>query len=63
VGKGCDTRSIDDYLWLTGMYMRWKKNEKKKNPKVNSELINLFTNKNQSMSVLRLQLWPDGLPS
>jgi len=42
VGNGCDTRMLDRYLWLTGMYMRWMKNKKKKNPMVNAELLKLF---------------------
>ena len=32
----CSTRELDRYLWLTGMYMRWKKNPRK--ALVNSEL-------------------------
>jgi hypothetical protein len=40
--SGCDTRMLDRYLWLTGMYMRWLKNKKKKNPMVNAELLKLF---------------------
>jgi hypothetical protein len=42
VGNGCDTRMLDHYLWLTGMYMRWLKGRKKENPKVNAELLELF---------------------
>jgi hypothetical protein len=40
--SGCDTRMLDRYLWQTGMYMRWLKNKKKKNPMVNAELLKLF---------------------
>jgi len=42
VGGGCDTRMLDRYLWLTGMYMRWLRKRKKENPMVNAELLKLF---------------------
>jgi len=34
----CTTKELDQYLWLTGMYSRWRK----KNPRVNEELKGLF---------------------
>jgi hypothetical protein len=40
VGNGCDTRMIDHYLWLTGMYQRWIRNKSN----VNRELFDLFNN-------------------
>lgn len=37
------SRDLDRYLWLTGMYMRWQKERRKKNkPRVNEELLNLL---------------------
>ena len=42
VGNGCDTRMLDHYLWLTGMYMRWLKERNKEKPIVNAELLALF---------------------
>jgi hypothetical protein len=36
----CTTKELDQYLWLTGMYVRWQK--KKKNPRVNEELRGLY---------------------
>ena len=38
----CETKELDRYLWLTGMYMRWLKEKSKKNPRVNAELKELF---------------------
>lgn len=36
-------RDLDRYLWLTGMYMRWQKERRKKSkPRVNEELLNLL---------------------
>lgn len=65
-GNGYDTCTIDDYLWLTGMYMRWSKSKDKKNSKVNADLSALFheleNNRNtQSDSLLR-NLLPSGFP-
>lgn len=37
-------KELDQYLWLTGMYMRWLKERSKKNPRVNEELRGLFQN-------------------
>jgi hypothetical protein len=42
VRTGCSTRMIDHYLWLTGMYLRWIKEQHKPNPIINSELLALF---------------------
>jgi hypothetical protein len=39
-GFECSVRTIDHYLWLTGMYLR----SLKANPKINSELLALFKN-------------------
>ena len=50
VGNGCDTRVLDHYLWLTGMYMRWKKERKKENPKVNAELLKLYNKLTKTQS-------------
>lgn len=44
VGRGCDTRRIDHYLWLTGMYKRWLRERLKEHPIVNAELLDLFKN-------------------
>ena len=38
----CTTKELDQYLWLTGMYMRWLKERSKENPRVNQELRGLF---------------------
>jgi hypothetical protein len=43
IGIDCDTRALDDYLWLTGMYVRYSKQRKEgKKPIVNAELRALF---------------------
>jgi hypothetical protein len=42
VGADCSTRTLDHYLWLTGMYIRWLKERKRANPVVNAELLKLF---------------------
>ena len=44
IGTGCGTRTIDHYLWLTGMYLRWIKEQHKPNPIINLELLALFKN-------------------
>jgi hypothetical protein len=44
VGSDYSTRTIDHYLWLMGMYLRWIKEQNKPNPIINSELLVLFKN-------------------
>jgi hypothetical protein len=44
VGDGCDSRMLDHYLWVTGMYKRWLREREKENPIVNAELLDLFKN-------------------
>ena len=38
----CDTRDLDRYLWLAGMYMRWLRERSKAKPLINAELQRLF---------------------
>jgi hypothetical protein len=40
-------RDLDRYLWISGMYERWLRQRKKKNPEVNAELLRLFTSPSQ----------------
>ena len=46
VGNCCNTRTLDHYLWLTGMYLRWLKEQNKEKPIINAELLALFKNPN-----------------
>lgn len=50
LGKDYSSRMIDHYLWLTGMYMRWLKERKMTNPKVNEELRELFESPTKEQS-------------
>lgn len=36
------TKELDQYLWLTGMFIRWQKEKAKSNPRVNAELKAMF---------------------
>lgn len=35
---GCKTKELDQYLWLTGMVMRWQKERTKKTQRIGAEL-------------------------
>jgi len=41
-GLACSNREIDRYLWITGMYMKWQKDRKKKDFAMNVELKQVF---------------------
>lgn len=38
-GLNCSSRELDQYLWVAGLYLRWKKNQ---DNKMNREVLNLF---------------------
>ncbi len=61
VGNVCDTRMLDRYLWLIGMYMRWLKEREKKNPMVNKELLELFKTPTKAQAVELDALLPETL--
>jgi len=41
-GLQCGTRDLDYYLWITGMYMRWRKERNNKRPRISRDLLQLF---------------------
>lgn len=51
-------RDLDRYLWLAGMYERWLRQRNKKNPLVNSELLNVFRKPNRRQAKLLDQMLP-----
>lgn len=54
------TKELDQYLWLTGMFMRWQKEKSKKNPRVNAELKAVFQDPSpEIMAELRAMLPKD----
>lgn len=43
------TKELDQYLWLTGMFIRWQRERSKTNPRVNAELKALFQSPSPEM--------------
>lgn len=49
-GVKCTTKQLDSYLWLVGMYLRWRKEEAKAFQRVNAELRQMFLKPTKSFA-------------
>jgi hypothetical protein len=52
-------RAMDRYLWIVGMYMRWKKERPRRVPQINVELRAVFERPSGKQKVLLRKLLPD----
>ena len=57
----CGTKELDQYLWLTGMFMRWLKERSMENPRVNAELRELFREPPAAIAMELRAMLPKGL--
>jgi hypothetical protein len=55
------TKQLDRYLWLTGMFMRWIKESSKTNPRVNTELKELFQRPSSAIAAELRAMLPETL--
>jgi len=53
------SRELDRYLWISGMYERWLRQRKKKNPLINAELLRVFKNPGAPEAKLLNQMLPE----
>jgi len=49
---------MDRYLWIVGMYMKWKKERPRRTPQINVELRALFEKPSGKQKVLLRKLLP-----
>ncbi len=59
IGFRDSPRAMDRYLWLVGMYMKWKKERLRPNPQINVELRGLFEHPSNEQKVLLRKLLPN----
>jgi hypothetical protein len=63
IGFRGQPRAMDRYLWIVGMYMKWKKERLRRTPQINVELRDLFEKPSNKQKVLLRKLLPDCLRS
>jgi hypothetical protein len=59
IGFRGQPRAMDRYLWIVGMYMKWKKERLRRTPQINVELRDLFEKPSNKQKVLLRKLLPD----
>jgi hypothetical protein len=52
-------RAMDRYLWIVGMYMKWKKERLRPTPQIGVEIRGLFENPSNKQKVLLRKLLPN----
>jgi hypothetical protein len=52
-------RTMDRYLWIVGMYMKWKKERPRRTPQINVEPRAVFERPSGKQKVLLSKLLPD----
>jgi hypothetical protein len=54
-------RAMDRYLWIVGMYMKWKNEHVRRTPQINVELRGLFEHPSNKQKVLLRNLLPNSI--